>query len=121
MVDLKPKANQEFREFKPSGLVNKSKKKREKRLAKKNKEKELKAQEEQKAREKQMEQARKAAKSNKDGEKSQVLTPEGKKLISKTVAKKKVIDSKGDEWEIVDQRKTVIVEESSSEDASDSN
>ena len=46
MVDLKPKANQEFREFKPSGLVNKSKKKREKRLAKKNKEKELKAEEE---------------------------------------------------------------------------
>ena len=35
MVNLRPKANQEFREFKPSGTVNKSKKKREKQLAKK--------------------------------------------------------------------------------------
>lgn len=35
MVDLRPKANQEFREFKPAGTVNQSKKKREKLKAKK--------------------------------------------------------------------------------------
>jgi hypothetical protein len=37
------------------------------------------------------------------------------------VAKKKVVDSKGDEWEVVDSRKAVIVEESSSDEMSDSN
>ena len=35
MVDLRPKANQEVREFKPAGTVNQSKKKREKLKAKK--------------------------------------------------------------------------------------
>lgn len=43
MVDLRPKANEQFREFKPSGTVNKSQKKREKAKAKKLKEKEMKA------------------------------------------------------------------------------
>jgi len=59
MVDLRPKANEQFREFKPSGTVNKSQKKREKAKAKKLKEKEMKAIEEQKAREKTMEAAKK--------------------------------------------------------------
>lgn len=68
-----------------------------------------------------MEEARKSAKTTKSGEISNVYTPEGKKLIKKTVAKKKVVDSKGDEWEVVNSRKAVIVEESSSDEMSDSN
>lgn len=61
MVDLRPKANQEFREFKPAGTVNQNKKKKEKLKAKKIRDRELKALEEQKAREKAMEAARKKA------------------------------------------------------------
>jgi len=37
-------------------------------------------------------------------------------LKKKTLPKKKVIDDKGSEWEVVDQKKTVIVEESQSDD-----
>ena len=66
-----------------------------------------------------MDAARKKAKESKYGESQDVITPEGKKLIKKTVAKKKVTDEKGDEWEVVDQRKSVIVEESSSDNNSD--
>ena len=61
MVDLRPKANQEFREFKPAGTVNQNKKKKEKLKAKKIRDRELKALEEQKSREKAMEAARKKA------------------------------------------------------------
>ena len=68
MVDLRPKANEQFREFKPSGTVNKSQKKREKAKAKKLKEKEMKAIEEQKAREKTMEAAKKRLNLNQDSE-----------------------------------------------------
>lgn len=68
-----------------------------------------------------MEIARKAAKNSKYGEIVDVLTPEGKKLIKKTIPKKKVVDDKGEEWEVVDNRKTQIVEYSSSEEMSDSN
>ena len=122
MVDLRPKANEQFREFKPSGTVNKSQKKREKAKAKKLKKKEMKAIEEQKAREKTMEAAKKKAKSSSrfgDNASNEVITPDGKKLVKKTVSKKKVTDEKGNEWEVVDQRKSTIVEESSSDDNSD--
>ena len=119
MVDLRPKANQEYREFKPAGTVNQNKKKKEKLKAKKIRDRELKALEEQKAREKAMEAARKKTKTSKYGEAQDVITPEGKKLIKKTVPKTKVKDDKGDEWEVVDQRKSVIVEEDTSENNSD--
>lgn len=79
----------------------------------------MKAIEEQKAREKAIEDARKKAKASKYGESLDVITPEGKKLIKKTIPKKKVTDEKGEEWEVVDQRKSVIVEEDSSENNSD--
>jgi hypothetical protein len=39
----------------------------------------------------------------------------GKVLKKKTVPKKKVVDDKGDEWEVVDERKTLIVEETDSD------
>jgi hypothetical protein len=52
-----------------------------------------------------MEEARKAAKNSKYGEKIDVVTPEGKKLIKKTIPKKKVVDYQGNEWEVVDNRK----------------
>lgn len=75
--------------------------------------------EEQKARERAMEAARKKAKTSNYVENEDVITPEGKKLIKKTVPKKKVTDDKGNEWEVVDQRKSVVVEENSSDDDSD--
>ena len=43
------------------------------------------------------------------------LNAVGKVLKKKTVPKKKVLDEKGDEWEVVDQRKTLIVEETDSD------
>lgn len=47
-----------------------------------------------------------------------VITPGGKILKKKIVPKKKVTDEKGDQWEVVDQKKTVVVEESASDGAS---
>jgi hypothetical protein len=44
-----------------------------------------------------------------------VITPAGKVLKKKTLPKKKVTDEKGAEWEVVDQKKTVVVEESASD------
>ena len=39
-------------------------------------------------------------------------SPEGKVLKRKVIPKKKIVDEQGGEWEVVDQRKTMIVEES---------
>ena len=59
-------------------------------------------------------------KGNKEGK---FLNAVGKVLKKKTVPKKKVVDENGSEWEVVDERKAVIVEETDSEkgrDTSDS-
>lgn len=116
MVNLR-----ELREFKPEGTVNQSKKKREKRLAKKNKAKEEAIQEEAKKKAKRDAELREEVKKgNKEGK---FLNAVGKVLKKKTVPKKKVVDENGSEWEVVDERKAVIVEETDSEkgrDTSDS-
>ena len=113
-----------MREFKPSGLVNHSKKKREKRKAKKEAEQKLAALAEQKA---QLEQQIKikqafidAKKKNEDT--SKFVTQEGKVLKKKTLPKKKEVDAQGNEWEVVDNKKSVVVEESpSGSEGEDSN
>lgn len=43
------------------------------------------------------------------------LTAVGKVLKKKTAPKKKVMDEHGSEWQVVDERKTLIVEETDSE------
>jgi hypothetical protein len=50
-----------------------------------------------------------------------MLTAMGKVLKKKTAPKTKVTDSSGNEWQVVDQRKTQIVEVTDSDEASDSN
>jgi len=45
---------------------------------------------------------------------------ENKILKKKVLPKKKVVDAAGDEWEVIDKKKTVIVEYDSEEDMSDS-
>ena len=43
-----------------------------------------------------------------------MVTSSGKILKKKVVGNKKIVDEQG-EWEVIDQKKTVIVEESASE------
>ena len=119
MTDLRP--SREMREFQPSGKVNQTQKKREKRKAKKAKELELKAQEEAAQRQKALDEARKKKQQQKKGpERPEPITnpATGKVMKRKVVPKRKVLDEQGVEWEVVDQRKTIIVDES--DDSEDS-
>ena len=93
----------ELREFVPMGTVNKSKKKREKRLRQKQQEREAQAAAEAK---RLAEEEAKARAALKKGEKAKIVSSDGKVLKKKTMPKKKVVDDRGEEWEIVDNRKT---------------
>lgn len=114
MVNLR-----EMREFVPEGKVNQSKKKREKRNIKKAKDKEEAALAEAKA--KAQEEAALRAKLRENKVESKFMTAAGKVLKKKTAPKKKVLDEKGDEWQVVDQRKTLIVEETDSDEDDEKN
>lgn len=108
MVNLR-----ELREFKPEGTVNQSKKKREKRNAKKAKDREDQVlAETRKAAE---QEAALRAKLKQGKNEGKFLTAIGKVLKKKTAPKKKVMDENGSEWQVVDNRKTQIVEESDSD------
>jgi hypothetical protein len=48
------------------------------------------------------------------------LTAVGKVLKKKTAPKKKVVDENGSEWQVTDNRKTMIAEESDSDKEVDS-
>lgn len=105
-----------MREFKPAGLVNQSKKKREKRKLQKEQQKKIEAIAREKARlieEIKLKQAFIDAKRN--GEDTSQF--EGKILKKKTLPKKKVTDENGNEWEVVDTKKKVIVENDSVENS----
>lgn len=101
------------REFVPEGKVNQSKKKREKRNKKKAQERENAILAEVRTKEK--ENAALRAKMRETKTVGKFTTAIGKVLKKKTVPKKKVVDDKGDEWEVVDERKTLIVEETDSD------
>lgn len=112
MTDLKEtRANQLMREFVPAGKVNQSQKKREKRKIKKQEEeRRQKLQEEEKAR-KAFEKAKKdAAAAGKPFEPLQ-------KLKKKILPKKVIHDMEGD-WEVVDKKQTVYIEEEPDSDDS---
>lgn len=118
MTDLKKTDSKEMKEFKPAGLVNHSKKKREKRKAKKEAEQRLAALSEQRDRltaEIKRKQAFIDAKKI-DGDTSKIVTPEGKVLKKKSISKKTEVDEKGQEWHVIDTKKTIVVEESASDD-----
>ena len=115
MTDLKS-GSQEMREFKPAGLVNQSKKKREKRKIQREQQKKLEAIAKEKSRlieEIKLKQAFIDAKRN--GEDTSQF--EGKIMKRKTLPKKKVTDEIGNEWEVVDTKKKVIVENDSVENS----
>jgi len=44
------------------------------------------------------------------------VTPEGKVLKKKSISKKTEVDEKGQEWHVIDTKKTIVVEESASDD-----
>lgn len=112
MTDLKaPKANQLMREFVPAGKVNQSQKKREKRKLKKmEEERKEKLAEEEKAR-KAYEKAKKEA-----AESGKPLEPV-QRLKKKVLPKQVIHDMEGD-WEVVDKKQTVFVEEEADSDES---
>ena len=110
MVNLR-----EMREFVPEGKVNQSKKKRAKRNLKKAKEREEAALAEARAKEK--EDAALRAKLREGRSEGKFLNAVGKVIKKKTAPKKKVVDDNGNEWQVVDQRKTLIVEETDSDDS----
>ena len=117
MTDLKKK-NEEYkmREFEVSGKVNQSQKKREKRKMQKEQEKMKTIQAGIKATEEQKNKAKLAyqdmMKNSKHGQK----TEEGKVLKKKAIPKKVVSDETGS-WEVVDSKKSVLVEEDDSADS----
>lgn len=54
----------------------------------------------------------------KGGEPEPIITSSGKVLKKKVIGNKKIVDEQG-EWEVIDNKKTVIVEESASDNDSD--
>lgn len=106
-----------MKQFEPEGKVNQSKKKREKRKMQKEKQEEL---ERVLAEQKRKEQEAKA-KAEYLAAKAKgldVKNPTGKVLKKKVIPKKKIADERGD-WEVVDQKKSVLVEEDDNKEDSD--
>jgi len=114
MTDLKASRGFEMKEFAPVKSTNQSQKKREKRKLKKAEEDaKQKILEEQKQAE---QQARAREEFRKAGQSSHFTTNEGKTLKKKVVPKKQVVDETGT-WDVVEKKKTLIVEESDSDDS----
>ena len=64
---------------------------------------------------KEKEEAALRAKIRENKSEGKFLNAVGKVLKKTTAPKKKVVDEKGQEWQVVDQRKTIIVEETDSD------
>ena len=101
-----------MREFVPEGTVNQSKKRREKKNLKKAKAREDEAFAE--VRKKAEQDAALRLKLKQGKNEGKFLTAVGKVLKVKIAPKKKVVDEHGSEWQVTDNRKTMIAEESDS-------
>ena len=123
MVDLKKtkkepvlKEGEFTKQFEVAGKVNQSAKKREKRKQKKAQEKELQAILEQRKRQQAEEKAKEDyLKAKSEGRQ----LPNQKQFVRKVIPKKTIVDEQGS-WEVVDQKKSVLVEKTSDDEGSES-
>ena len=106
-----------MKEFQIEGKVNQSKKKRDKRKAMKDKQQELdRVLAEQKRKEYEVKAREEYLAARAQG--IETKNPTGKILKKKAVPKKKIADERGD-WEVVDLKKSVIVEQDGSDEDSE--
>ena len=102
-----------MKEFVPEGTVNQSKKRREKKNLKKAKAREDEAFAD--IRKKAAEDANLRVMLKQGKNEGKFMSAIGKVLKVKTAPKKKVVDEHGSEWQVTETRKTVIAEESDSD------